>query len=72
MVAKFAAKTTNSEKATYFLSLIPCSINKLKSHMLFTCKSFRWKKNFAPGNGRGLRSLDFLKINLLVIIDFST
>ena len=36
-----------------------CSANKLKSHMLFTCKNFMfsdftWKKiNFAPGNGVG-------------------
>ena len=35
-VAQFTAKTTNSEK-TYFLSLMSCSINKLKSLMLFTC-----------------------------------
>ena len=34
MVAQFAAKTTNSEKAIYFLSLIACSVNKLKPHML--------------------------------------
>ena len=50
MVAQFTAKTTNSEKAIYFLSLMPCSINKLKPHMLFTCKNFMsfdftWKKN---------------------------
>ena len=36
---------------------MPCSINKLKSHMLFTCKSFmfsdfRWK-NFTPENVGG-------------------
>ena len=35
---------------------MPCLINKLKSHMLFTCKhflfnGFKWKKLiFAPGN----------------------
>ena len=33
-------KTTNSEKTIYFASLMSCSINKLKSHMLFTCKNF--------------------------------
>ena len=62
VVAQFTAKTTNSEKAIYFLSLISCSISKLKSHFLFTCKSFTkilfsdltWKKFFAPGNCRGL------------------
>ena len=37
VVAQF---TANSEKAIYFLSLTSCSINKLKSHILFTCKSF--------------------------------
>ena len=37
-VAKFTAKTTNSEKAIYFLSLM--SANKLKSPMLFTRKDF--------------------------------
>ena len=51
----FTSKTTNSEKSIYFLSLMSCSINKLKSHMLFTCKNFvfsdfTWKTNFAPGN----------------------
>ena len=40
VVAQFTAKTTNSEKAIYFLSLMTCSINKLKSHILFTCKNF--------------------------------
>ena len=40
VVAQFTAKMTNSEKAIYFLSLMPCPINKLKSHMLFTCKNF--------------------------------
>ena len=35
-----------------------CSIDKLKPHMLFTCKNFMfsdftWKKVFAPGNGEG-------------------
>ena len=64
VVVQFTAKTTNSEKAIYFLSLISCSISKLKSHFLFTCKSFTkilfsdltWKKFFAPGNCRGARA----------------
>ena len=49
VIAQFTAKTTNSEKAISFLPLIPCSINKLKSSMFFTCKNFMffdftWKK----------------------------
>ena len=40
MVVQFTAKTTNLEKAIYFLSLMPSPINKPKSQMLFTCKSF--------------------------------
>ena len=31
MIGQFTAKTTNSEKAIYFLSLMSCSINKLVS-----------------------------------------
>ena len=57
MAAQFTAKSTNSEKATYFLSLMSCSRNKLKSHMLFTCKNFVFQfyveKNFAVGNSGG-------------------
>ena len=56
VVAQFTAKTTNSEKAIYFLSLTSCSVNRPKSQMLITCKDFifsdfTWKKIFAPGNG---------------------
>ena len=40
MVAQFTAKTTNSKEAIYFLSLIYCSINKLKSNMLFNAKNW--------------------------------
>ena len=55
MVAQFTAKTANSERAIYSLSLMSCSINKLKPHMLFTYKNFvffdfTWK-NFVPGIG---------------------
>ena len=58
VVAQFAAKTINSEKAIYFLSLMSCSMNKLKSHMLFTCKKLcfpilRGNKFFAQGSGGG-------------------
>ena len=40
VIAQFTAKTTNSEKTIYFLSLTSYSINKLKSRMLYTCKKF--------------------------------
>ena len=51
MIAQFTAKTRNSEKTIYFLSLMSYSINKLKSRMLFTCKKFMFfnftqNKNF--------------------------
>ena len=65
MVAQFTVKTTNSEFAIYFLSLKSCSINKQKSHILFTCKTFTKtfffrfdvEKKFVPGNGGGLALL---------------
>ena len=37
VVGQFTAKATTSKKAIYFLSFMSCSINKLKSHILFTC-----------------------------------
>ena len=40
VIGQFTAKTTNSEKAVYFLSIMSCSINKLKSRKFFTCKNF--------------------------------
>ena len=50
VVAQFTAKTINSEKAIYFLSLMSFSVKKLKSHMIFTCKKicvFRfYEENF--------------------------
>ena len=44
---------------------MPYSVNKLNSHMLFTCKSFMffdftWKKNFFQGNGGVSRHPPFL------------
>ena len=33
VVAQFTPEMANSENAMYFLSLMLCSINKLKSHM---------------------------------------
>ena len=40
MVAKFTAKTTNSEIAIHFLPLMSCSINKQKFQILFTLTNF--------------------------------
>ena len=40
VIAEFTVKTTNSEKAICFLSLMSCSINKIKSHLLLACKNF--------------------------------
>ena len=37
VVAQYTGKSTNWEKVIYFLSLMSCSINKLKSHIIFTC-----------------------------------
>ena len=50
-MAQFKVKTTNSEKGIYFLSLMSCSTNKLKSDTLFTCENamfsdFTWEKKF--------------------------
>ena len=39
VIAQFTAKMKNSEKSIYFLSFMSCSINKLKSHLFFTCKN---------------------------------
>ena len=55
----FTAKTANSEKTIYFLSLMSCSINKLKPQMLFTCKNFMFsnftqKKKFFQVMVKGL------------------
>ena len=56
MVAQFSVKTTNSKKAIEFLSLMSCSIHKLKSLPCYSRSKivyFRFyaKKNFVPGNG---------------------
>ena len=40
VVVQFTTKTTNSKTVVYCLSLMPYSINKLKSYMLFTSKNF--------------------------------
>ena len=53
MVTESTAKTTNLEKLSTWT-------NRLKSRILFSCKSFMfsdftWKKNSAPGNGGGWR-----------------
>ena len=51
VVAQFTAKTSNLEKAIYVWSLIFCSINIVKSHILLTSKNFMfygfmWKTFF--------------------------
>ena len=56
MVAQFTAKRRNLEKNIYFLLLMSCSINKLKSHILFSYQNFMfsiftWKEFSAPRNG---------------------
>ena len=56
--AQFIVKSTNSERPIYFLSLMSCSTNKLKFHMLFTCKNFKfsdltWEKNICSRNWWG-------------------
>ena len=58
MVAQFTAKRRNLEKNIYFLLLMSCSINKLKSHILFSYQNFMfsiftWKEFSAPRNGEG-------------------
>ena len=51
VVAQFTAKTVNSEKAIYPLSLVSCSINKLLFTSLKCYSILRGKSFFAPGNG---------------------
>ena len=51
MIAQITAKTTNLEKAIYFLSLMPCSMNKLLSltyysHVEILFSNFMWKKRY--------------------------
>ena len=61
VIAQFTDKITNSEKATYFLSLMSGSRNTLKSHMFFTFKyfmfsDFMWKNILLQemvGGGQG-------------------
>ena len=72
VVAQFTAKTTNSEKTIYFLSLRSCSINKV-SHVIHTSKFYdnfmfcdlRWKRNVCSWMwGRGWRPLPSLPLFL--------
>ena len=57
VVAQFAAKTINSERAIYFFSFKSCSINKHMPYVIHMQKKyffgFTWKKMFAQENGRG-------------------
>ena len=80
VIAQFTAKTTNSEKSIYFLSLMLCSINKLNCHMLFSCKNLFFQilreKKASPGNGGGpgapLRSPPFCTALLMKNLIFCT
>ena len=53
VVAQFTAKTTNSEKAIYFLTLMSCSINKKSLTCYSHVKLLHGKKIFTSGNGGG-------------------
>ena len=57
VIGQFTAKTTNSEKAISFLSLMSCSIKKLKSvlhiYKILCFPILLGKKKFAPGKGGG-------------------
>ena len=57
MVAQFTAKTTNSEKAIYFLSLIYCLINKVSVAIqilkFYVFRFYLEKKFFALENSGG-------------------
>ena len=53
VVAQVTAKTTNSEKAIYFLTLMSCSINKKSLTCYSHVKLLRGKKIFTSGNGGG-------------------
>ena len=50
VIAQFSGRKTNLEKAIYFFSIMSFSINKLKSHLFFTCKNLCFvvlcRKNF--------------------------
>ena len=60
MVASFTAKTENLEKTIYFLSLMSCPINKLKSHMLLHVKILFAPGGGGAGGGAGVPSAPFL------------
>ena len=50
VIAQFSGRKTNLEKAIYFFSIMSFSINKLKSHLFFTCQNLCFvvlcRKNF--------------------------
>ena len=43
MLAQFTPKTINSEKAIYFLSLMSCSVNQLKPHIIHMQKFYAFR-----------------------------
>ena len=55
VIAQFTAKMTKSEKTIYFLSLMSCSINKLKSAYRFLReqKIFLLQEAVVMGSGKG-------------------
>ena len=53
MVVQFTAKTINSEKPGYFLTLMSYSVNKKSLRCYPHLKISRGKNFFASGNGGG-------------------
>ena len=43
VLAQFTPKTINSEKAIYFLSLMSCSVNQLKPHIIHMQKFYAFR-----------------------------
>ena len=67
VVAKCYKETTNTEKLIYFLSLMSCSINELKSQMFPHVKTMgfkilRGKIFFAPVNGGGFSAVLIIEL----------
>ena len=68
LVAECYKETTNTEKAIYFLSLMSCSINELKSQMFPHVKTMGFPILrgkfffFAPVNGAGFSAVLIIKL----------
>ena len=65
VVAQITAKTTHSEKAIKFVSLISCSTNKQRFHMLFKCKkrNFLLQEMVGIGGGGGSGALALANVD---------